>query len=71
MQKPFIVGIGGSPKPQSKTEQALKVALGSAEAAGARTRLFGGADLATLPLYLTEGSAQAGAPLIEAVPPME
>ena len=67
MQSPFIVGIGGTPKPHSTTEQALKVALDGAKAAGARTRLFGGADLATLPLYLTAGSDQAGASLIEAV----
>ena len=67
MRKPFIVGIGGTPKVQSTTEQALKLALAGAEAAGARTRLFGGANLAALPLYLTEGSAQAGAALIEAV----
>lgn len=50
---PFIVGIGGTPSPSSSTEQALRFALAAAEQAGARTRMFGGAFLARLPLYLT------------------
>ena len=54
---PFIVGIGGSPAPGSSTEQALDLALRSAEEAGAKVRRFGGAILAGLPHYLTPGAA--------------
>ena len=50
---PLIIGIGGTALPNSSTEQALRVALDAAEAAGARTRIFGGAVLAGLPHYLT------------------
>jgi FMN reductase len=50
---PLIVGIGGTATPASSTEQALQLTLAAAESAGARTRLFGGAFLARLPLYLT------------------
>ncbi|MET0269615.1 MAG: NADPH-dependent FMN reductase [Sphingomonas sp.] len=67
LTKPFIVGLGGTPKPGSTTEQALAIALAAAEEAGARTRMFGGDALARLPLYLTEGSDTAGAELIAAV----
>lgn len=51
--QPFIVGIGGTASPFSSTEQALALALASAERLGATTRLFGGAHLSRLPLYLT------------------
>lgn len=56
MARPFIVGIGGTPKPQSTTEQALALALASAAANGARTEIFPGDVLARLPLFLTPGS---------------
>ena len=49
--QPFIVGLGGSAGKGMATEQALKVVLESVEAEGARTKLFGGAFLAKLPLY--------------------
>lgn len=67
--KPFIVGIGGTASPNSSTEQALSIALASAERAGAEIRLFGAATLATLPHYMTEGSttSQEGRDLVEAV----
>jgi len=48
---PYIVGLGGTVRPGSSSERALIKALGAAEAAGARTELFGGAFLATLPIY--------------------
>lgn len=48
---PFIVGIGGTTRPESGSEQALKAVLAAAEAAGARTQMFGGAELARLPIY--------------------
>jgi FMN reductase len=49
--KPFIVGIGGTIRAGSTTETALTRALATCETAGARTRLFGGEFLATLPLF--------------------
>ncbi len=49
---PYIVGIGGTAKPSSSTETALRIALAGAEALGARTALFGGAELVALPHYL-------------------
>ena len=51
--KPFIVGIGGTASPGSSTEQALALALASAEKSGARIKLFDGETLASLPHYLT------------------
>ncbi|MDE2488659.1 MAG: NAD(P)H-dependent oxidoreductase [Alphaproteobacteria bacterium] len=50
-RRPLIVGIGGTVRAGSSTERALGVALRAAEAAGAETRLFGGAFLATLPIF--------------------
>ena len=50
-EAPFIVGIGGTPRAGSSTERALLLALRSAEAAGARTKLFGGAFLERLPHF--------------------
>jgi len=67
--KPFIVGIGGTAAPASSTEQALALALASAERAGATVRMFGGQTLAALPHYMTEGAAGCaeGKALVEAV----
>jgi FMN reductase len=48
---PLIVGIGGTPRCGSATEKALRIALKSAEAAGARTRAFDGPFLARLPHF--------------------
>lgn len=48
---PLIVGLGGTVRPGSSSEKALVLALTTAEAAGARTALFGGAFLAGLPIY--------------------
>jgi FMN reductase len=53
LKRPSIVGLGGTPNPDSSTEQALGLALAAAQGAGAETRLFGGAFLARLPHYLT------------------
>lgn len=52
--RPLIVGIGGTARPTSSTELALETALAAAREGGARTKLFGGAILSQLPLYLTE-----------------
>lgn len=48
---PLVVGLGGTVRPGSSSERALVKALEAAEAAGARTELFGGAFLAGLPIY--------------------
>jgi FMN reductase len=49
--KPLVVGIGGSIGRVASTERALRIALDAAAAQGFATRLFGGADMARLPLY--------------------
>jgi len=50
----YIVGIGGTARPDSTSERALRASLLSLERLGARTELFG-ADALNLPLY--DGSA--------------
>jgi FMN reductase len=50
---PYIVGVGGTSRPNSSPEQALGLALAAAAAAGARTLLIGGSGL-ELPLYSSE-----------------
>ncbi|OWK29793.1 NADPH-dependent FMN reductase [Sphingomonas mucosissima] len=50
-QRPLVVGIGGTIGAISSTERALRIALDAAGEQGFRTRLFGGADMAKLPLY--------------------
>jgi FMN reductase len=67
VKSPLIVGIGGTPNPNSSTEQALELALRAAEQANARTRLIDGRYMMKLPLYLSEDSSSAGRELIEAV----
>lgn len=52
--QPYIIGIGGTAREGSTTEKAVKIALDAAEQAGARTKLFGGAFLARLPLFNNE-----------------
>ena len=49
--KPLIVGIGGTIGAVSSTERALRIALDAVEREGYATRLFGGEDMARLPLY--------------------
>lgn len=48
---PLVVGIGGTIGGISSTERALKIALDAAGREGFRTRMFGGSDMARLPLY--------------------
>ena len=64
-----IVGLGGTAKPASSTECALRVALGAAAAQGAGTLLFDGPFLSNLPIYGTPaGDASAdGKALVEAI----
>ena len=49
--QPLVVGIGGTIGGVSSTERALRIALDAAGREGFRTRMFGGADMARLPLY--------------------
>lgn len=49
--RPLVVGIGGTIGGISSTERALRIALDAACAEGFETRMFGGADMARLPLY--------------------
>jgi FMN reductase len=50
-ERPVIVGIGGTIGSVSSTERALRMALDAVEREGYATRMFGGADMARLPLY--------------------
>src|SRR2546425_9184322 len=48
----MIIGVGGTARSGSSTEQALATALDTAEEAGAQVRIFGGHFLNHLPLYV-------------------
>jgi FMN reductase len=48
---PLVVGIGGTIGSVSSTERALRIAMTAAADEGFRTHVFGGEDLARLPLY--------------------
>jgi FMN reductase len=67
-RKPFIVGVGGTTRSESTSEQALKLALKSAESHGAETALFSGRDL-ELPMYdgRPESMTDGGRHLVEAL----
>ena len=54
MTQPHIVGIGGTTRPGSSTEKALRYALNVCEDHGATTSLFSGSELAALPHYAPE-----------------
>lgn len=56
---PHIVGIGGTTRPGSSTEQALRHALRACEQEGATTVCFAGTDLAALPHYAPEAPERA------------
>lgn len=49
---PLILGIGGTSRPNSTSELAVRCALRAAEAMGARTQLIDGALISGLPLYV-------------------
>jgi len=67
--RPFILGLGGTTKPDSSTEQALAIALKEASDAGAKTELFGSDRLCALPHYLSDpaGLNDTGKALVDAV----
>jgi FMN reductase len=48
---PLVVGIGGTARPGSTTDRALRIALEAARASGARTMCFGGRFISGLPIY--------------------
>jgi FMN reductase len=54
-----IVCIGGTVRPGSSSEQALRIAAQRVEEQGATTRVFGGQELALLPMY-SPGSGGGG-----------
>jgi len=66
--KPFIVGIGGTTRPGSSSEQALALALAHARKLGAETEMFGGAEL-QMPMYdpATANDCEQGRKLIDAL----
>ncbi len=53
-----VLGIGGSTRPGSSSEMALRIAAASAERAGAQVELITGRDL-MLPIYDTESRERA------------
>jgi FMN reductase len=59
-----IVGLGGTVRPGSSSEQALRTAMRRVEALGATTRVFAGAELAQLPMYAPE-LADSGGPVAD------
>jgi FMN reductase len=66
---PYIVGIGGTARPRSTTENAVRETLRAAARLGATTRLFDGAFVSSLPLYVPGKSArtEAESELVEAI----
>src|SRR5580692_2349361 len=56
--RPYIVGIGGTTRPGSSSEKALRYASALAEAMGADVELFDGARI-NLPMYTPESSVRA------------
>lgn len=54
VNKPLIVGIGGTTRPGSSSERMVRAVLASCAAQGASVRMFGGADLACLPHFAPE-----------------
>lgn len=58
MIRPYIVGIGGTTRPGSSSEKALRYALSLAEAQGAEVELFDGASI-NLPMYAPESPARS------------
>ncbi|WP_174279275.1 NADPH-dependent FMN reductase [Sphingomonas bacterium] len=58
---PLVVGIGGTIGGVSSTERALGIALDAAAREGFATRMFGGADMARLPLFDPKATARTAA----------
>ncbi len=58
--RPFIVGIGGTTRPGSSSEKALRYALTLAAALGADVEFFDGASI-NLPMYAPESAERSEA----------
>jgi len=56
--RPFIVGIGGTTRPGSSSEKALRYALALAEAQSADVELFDGAGM-NLPMYAPDSPTRS------------
>jgi FMN reductase len=54
-RQPFIVGLGGSARAASLTDELLRVVLADAEELGARTLVFDAPFLMRLPVYTPDG----------------
>jgi FMN reductase len=69
VERPRIVGLGGTTRASSSTERALRVALTAAERGGAEVVAFTGRVLAALPLFAPESTLRTPdeQELIEAV----
>lgn len=61
MSTPLIVGIGGTTRPGSSGERIVRAVLAATAARGAKTRMFGGADLAALPHFAPEIAERSAA----------
>jgi FMN reductase len=68
-KKPLIVGLGGSTRPGSSTERAVRLALDSAKENGADVVMFDGVFLSQLPHYGPEITTRSSSQreLIDAV----
>lgn len=55
--RPFIVGIGGTTRPGSSSEKALRYALALADAQGADVEMFDGTSI-NLPMYAPESAVR-------------
>ena len=66
---PYVVGIGGTTRPNSTSEQLMRAVLKLSERKGAATRLFSGTELARLPHYKPDLSCRSAeqTALIQAV----
>jgi FMN reductase len=62
----LVVGIGGTVRPQSSSETALRVALDAAAASGADTRMLAAADL-MMPAYEPGAATRLGTGLLNAL----
>jgi FMN reductase len=60
MKQVFIVGLGGTTRPDSSSERAARCTLAEAAKLGARVRMFSGSDL-LLPMYAPEAPDRSAA----------
>lgn len=54
LNRPLIIGIGGTARPGSSGERLTRAVLRQVELKGGRTQLFSGAELQVLPLFQPE-----------------